>query len=82
MSQIIHTKSRSAFSARRNLSIVTLQFHDSSKELLYRQASVARHSSDEKGTKVRARGVVSRGLESLGLVSCQNMTQVLNFILV
>ena len=40
MSQIEHTKSRSAFSARENLSVLTLQFHDNKKEALYRQATV------------------------------------------
>ena len=40
MSQIEHTKSRSAFSARDNLSVLTLQFHDNKKEALYRQATV------------------------------------------
>ena len=52
MSQIEHTKSRSAFSARENLSILTLQFHDNKKEALYRQATVLKcNEGNPEGVK-------------------------------
>ncbi|KAL5270587.1 hypothetical protein ACHWQZ_G001330 [Mnemiopsis leidyi] len=72
MSQIEHTKSRSAFSARENLSILTLQFHDNKKEALYRQATVLKcNEGNPEGVKTTpGMGFITDVLISLLCISC------------